>query len=96
MESMQYWNRLGNYKKQVLASKEPLVGLRYLIYVKDNFVEPFICILCTQNLETKSKQGGLLNMLNHIKSRSHQRKLLELEFPGVFKKIMEFKNKFGE
>lgn len=54
-------------KKVLHDEKKVLVGLEYVIYIRDASV--LLCALC-------DKQGDFFNMTNHIASLPHQLKFL--------------------
>lgn len=91
---------LEEFNERVLESKDPLVGLRYLIYIEDGHygikVDPYVCMLCTRELHNTSKKGCLNNILQHVKSRAHQKRFLEIEFSSIYEKIENLQKDPGE
>jgi hypothetical protein len=59
-------------KDLLRKEQDTLIGLEYLIYIRDEMINPsskFICCLCKKN-------GNYLNILQHLKSSIHKNNYL--------------------
>lgn len=62
-------NAIMHLKDRLRKEKDTLVGLEYLIFMRDAKTNPFTCYLC-------DKSGDYYNIIQHIKSSVHKVKYL--------------------
>lgn len=73
----------------VKRSKQPLVGLEYIIHIV-NSQNSFACMLCLRDIFMQPKRGTSFNIIQHIKAKSHQKRFLQVEYPTVYDKLLKF------